>query len=116
FSWGRVDRRVPTLPRRPRRASRGPSSVGRSSDAPRDAPPIGWCVVLHDGSTDLARAARELAVRVPGTLSPLAKLAFNYWWSWASDGPDLFRRIDPERFEATNQNPVRLLREVPPPA
>ena len=70
----------------------------------------------RDGSEDLARAADELAVRVPTTLAPLARVAFNYWWSWSEDGPALFREIDPERFELTRHNPVRLLREAPPPA
>src|ERR687887_322195 len=36
--------------------------------------------------------------------------------SWSEDGPELFRSIDPARFELTRQNPVRLLREAPPPA
>ena len=69
-----------------------------------------------DGSKDIAQAAADLEVRLPGALAPLAKLAFNTWWSWAADGPDLFRDIDPERFEATHQNPVRLLREASPSA
>ena len=73
-------------------------------------------VPTHDGSEDLARAAGELAVRVPTTLAPLARAAFDYWWSWSEDGPELFRSIDPARFELTRQNPVRLLREAPPPA
>src|SRR5207237_4684550 len=44
------------------------------------------------------------------------RLAFNYWWSWTPEGRALYRSIDPERFELTHQNPVRLLREAPPPA
>src|SRR5438477_11678592 len=73
-------------------------------------------VPAHDGSRDLARAASELAVRVPTTLAPLARLAFDYWWSWSEDGSELFRGIDPERFERVHQNPVRLLRAAPPPS
>src|SRR5437773_185426 len=45
-------------------------------------------VPAHDGSRDLARAASELAVRVPATLAPLARVAFDYWWSWSEDGPE----------------------------
>src|SRR2546421_13058598 len=71
-------------------------------------------VPTDDGSKDLVRAAGELAVRVPSTLAPLARMAFNYWWSWAPGGPDLFRGVDAERFELTHQNPGRLLREAPP--
>ena len=49
----------------------------------------------RDGSDDIARAADELAVRLPAVLAPLARLAFNVWWSWSADGPELFRSIDP---------------------
>jgi starch phosphorylase len=73
-------------------------------------------VAHHDGSADLERAGSDLAVRVPSTLAPLGRLAYNYWWSWTPEGRALYRSIDPERFELTHQNPVRLLREAPVPA
>ena len=66
-----------------------------------------------DGSADVARAAAELAERLPEALAPLARLAFNYRWSWLPGGADLFRRVDRERFERCLQNPVRLLQEAP---
>jgi glycogen phosphorylase len=72
--------------------------------------------VSPDGSKDLARAADELAVRIPSALAPLARLAFNYWWSWTPGAPDLFREIDAQRFDLCRENPVRLLREVPAPS
>src|SRR5437870_3083133 len=68
---------------------------------------------MTDGNDDLARAAEELEVRIPAALAPLARLAFNYWWSWAPGGPELFRAIDAQRFELSRQNPVRLLKEAP---
>ena len=70
------------------------------------APPI-------DGREDIARAARDLAQRLPDALSPLARLAFNYRWSWLPGGPELFEAIDPDRFTLCGQNPVRLLQECP---
>ena len=66
-----------------------------------------------DGSRDIARAAQELSVRLPSTLAPLAELAFNYWWSWAPGGADLFREIDSDRFDLCRENPVRFLQEAP---
>ena len=66
-----------------------------------------------DGREDVMRAAAELAERLPQALAPLARLAYNYRWSWLPGGPDLFRRIDAERFERCLQNPVRLLQEAP---
>ncbi len=58
-------------------------------------------------------SSREaLAEQLPGPLRPLARLAFNYWWSWQPGGEALWRAIDPERWEACGCNPARLLREA----
>jgi starch phosphorylase len=65
-----------------------------------------------DGRADVARAAAELAERLPEALAPLARLAYNYRWSWLPDGKELFRRVDAERFERCLHNPVRLLQEA----
>jgi starch phosphorylase len=64
------------------------------------------------GRGDVARAAEELAERLPSPLAPLARLAYNYRWSWLPEGADLFRAVDAERFEACSQNPVRMLQEA----
>jgi starch phosphorylase len=66
---------------------------------------------VNDGREDVWRAAGELAERLPDPLAPLARLAYNYRWSWLPGGPELFRSVDPERFEIVGQNPVRLLQE-----
>jgi starch phosphorylase len=68
---------------------------------------------VFDGSSDLERAATELARRLPEPLAPLARLAYNYRWSWLPDGDELFRSIDPDRWQLCLQNPVRLLQEAP---
>ncbi|MEA2197534.1 MAG: glycogen phosphorylase [Solirubrobacteraceae bacterium] len=68
--------------------------------------------ILRDGAADVQRAAADLARRLPAPLAPFARLAYNYRWSWAPGGPELFRAIDPARFEAVSQNPVRLLQET----
>ena len=67
---------------------------------------------INDGSSDLARAVGELADRLPAPLAPLARLAYNYRWSWLPGAPELFASIDPERFKLCLQNPVRLLQET----
>jgi glycogen phosphorylase len=64
------------------------------------------------GAGDLARAAADLARRVPDALSPLCALAYNYKWSWDREGPGLFASIDPERWARCRHNPVRLLQEA----
>ena len=68
--------------------------------------------ILRDGAADVQRAAADLAQRLPTALAPFARLAYNYRWSWAPGGPELFRAIDPGHFEAAFQNPVRLLHEA----
>ena len=65
-----------------------------------------------DGQRDLARAADSLATRLPEPLAGLARLAYNYRWSWQADGDWLFRSIDPRRWQRVGTNPVRLLQEV----
>jgi starch phosphorylase len=67
----------------------------------------------NDGSDDIRCAAEDLAGRLPDALAPLARLAFNYRWSWLPGGADLFREVDAERFDLCLQNPVRLLQESP---
>ena len=66
----------------------------------------------HDGRRDIQRAAEDLAGRLPAALAPLARLAYNYRWSWLPHGPELFASVDPARFELCLQNPVRLLQEA----
>lgn len=66
------------------------------------------------GQADLERAARALASRLPRELRGLARVAYNYRWSWTPGGPEVFRDLDPERWEAVGENPVRLLLEAPP--
>lgn len=67
---------------------------------------------INDGSSDVARAVSDLAGRLPAPLAPLARLAYNYRWSWLPGAPELFESIDPERFKLCLQNPVRLLLEA----
>jgi glycogen phosphorylase len=50
--------------------------------------------------------------KLPDGLSPLYELAHNLWWSWNHDAIELFRSIDPEKFEASNFNPVAFLDEL----
>lgn len=44
----------------------------------------------------------------------LSKLAENLWWSWDPDATEVFRLIDPEKWEELNHNPVQLLHLYPP--
>ncbi|HEX4588735.1 MAG TPA: alpha-glucan family phosphorylase, partial [Gemmataceae bacterium] len=61
------------------------------------------------------RSIRTFTVlpRLPETLQPLHKLAYNLWWCWHPDAIALFRRIDPDLFESLDNSPVRLLGATP---
>lgn len=65
------------------------------------------------GDRDVEAAAATLAERLPEPLRPLARVAYNYRWAWADDGPALFGSIDEERWARVGGNPVRLLSEAP---
>src|SRR4051794_30528705 len=64
------------------------------------------------GRRDLARAQAALAARIPEPLAPLARLAYDYGWSWRPGGPELFETVDPRRWRRCAGNPVRLLQEA----
>jgi glycogen phosphorylase len=57
------------------------------------------------------RALRSFTVRarVPEALITLQDLAFNLRWSWDDRTRDLFRWVDPQIWEQTFHDPVRLL-------
>ena len=46
---------------------------------------------------------------LPATLEPLREMSFNLWWTWEPSARRLFRHLDPELWDRTNHNPVRML-------
>ena len=57
------------------------------------------------------KALRSFTVRpsLPEELSALETLAMNLRWSWDDHTRDLFRWVDPEQWDASIHDPVRLL-------
>jgi starch phosphorylase len=49
---------------------------------------------------------------LPSRLAPLRELAYNLFWSWDETARTLFQRLDPALWEASGENPVRVLAEV----
>ena len=49
---------------------------------------------------------------VPEALAPLRVLAHNLRWSWHPATQDLFRAIDPDGWDASGHNPLRMLDET----
>ncbi|MGW1214533.1 glycosyltransferase family 1 protein [Streptomyces sp. NPDC002499] len=62
------------------------------------------------------KAIRRFTVRpvLPDPLRPLSDLARNLRWSWHAETRDLFQSVDPERWAASDGDPVRLLGSVSP--
>jgi glycogen phosphorylase len=47
--------------------------------------------------------------KLPAELEPLREMVFNLWWTWEPSARRLFRHLDPELWNRTNHNPVRML-------
>src|ERR1700687_1381906 len=46
---------------------------------------------------------------LPATLEPLREMSFNLWWTWEPSARRLFRHREPELWDRTNHNPIRML-------
>ena len=51
--------------------------------------------------------------RLPERITPLVELARNLRWSWDNRTKELFRWLDPQQWEASGHDPVRMLGLVP---
>ena len=63
------------------------------------------------GSLAAMKALRSFTVRpaLPPELAALEELAMNLRWTWDEQTRDLFRWVDPEQWDASIHDPVRLL-------
>jgi glycogen phosphorylase len=68
---------------------------------------------VNDGRQDLQRAIAELALRLPLPLAALARLAYNYAWSWLEGGTALFRDTDPGLWRHRNRNARSVIADLP---
>ena len=57
-------------------------------------------------------ATVSVTPKLPKALNRLLELAYNMRFAWDHETYTLFRRIDPEIWEATNHNPVAVLGRV----
>src|SRR5579871_285635 len=70
--------------------------------------------IFMPGAADLESRIAVLDERLVGGLKPLARVAYNYRWSWARDGTEVFRDINPHRWVTSNENPVAFLNDLWP--
>ncbi len=74
-------------------------------------------LVCHHGARlpfPAMRALRSFTVRasLPPALAPLQEVASNLRWSWDERTRDLFRWLDPQQWEDSTHDPVRMLGRV----
>lgn len=50
---------------------------------------------------------------LPPRIARLEELAYNLWWSWNVEAGALFEALDPALWDDTENNPVKLLHEIP---
>jgi starch phosphorylase len=67
---------------------------------------------MYPGDRDIERAIATLSAGLPEPLRALARIAYDYRWSWSAQGPATFEAVDPDRWALTGCNPVRLLSET----
>ncbi|HTF34207.1 MAG TPA: alpha-glucan family phosphorylase [Myxococcota bacterium] len=66
------------------------------------------------GKGDIERAIADLVERLPPPISPLARIAYNYRWTWTEGGGDVFRDMDPPLWQRSGFNPRWLIEALPP--
>ena len=55
---------------------------------------------------------RKIATELPENLRVLEKIAGNFYWSWAANGAEIFRELEPALWQKCEQNPRELLKEI----
>jgi starch phosphorylase len=68
--------------------------------------------MIPDTTNDRKVQATASSRKLPPTLAPLRELSWNYWWSWAPDGSEIFRDLDPNLWQQCEQNPRLLLTQI----
>ncbi len=54
----------------------------------------------------------QVVSTLPENLEFLKELAYNLYWSWDHESRSIFRRLDPDLWEASNRNPIVLLGQL----
>ena len=91
---------------------RGASRAGDAASDPASS------LIDHLTATRTLRAVRALRrftvrAQLPASLQPLQTLAMNLRWTWHPPTQDLFASLDPEAWERSGHDPVRVLGEIP---
>ncbi len=49
---------------------------------------------------------------LPANLGALEKISWNYYWSWQTEGTEIFRELEPALWETCEQNPRVFLKKI----
>ena len=49
---------------------------------------------------------------IPEALKKLDEIAHNLWWTWNTEGRELFRSLDKDLWKKVDQNPIELLNKI----
>lgn len=61
---------------------------------------------------DDAETASEIIKKLPEPIKGLEKISDNFYWTWQTEGVELFRSIEPILWEKVEHNPKRFLKEI----
>lgn len=68
---------------------------------------VGRCL-LFAGDRDIGQAGAELELCLSRALHPLARVAYDWRWSWADDSAGVFMTLDSQRWPRVGFSPRRL--------
>ena len=69
-------------------------------------------VWYYSAAVNLFRATYSPSFRLPSGISRLGELAYNLWWTWQTEAPRAFGRLDYDLWESLGHNPILFLRQV----
>src|ERR1044071_4630316 len=49
---------------------------------------------------------------IPENLKNLEEISWNFYWSWQTEGVEIFRELGPTRWEKYEQNPRLMLKNI----
>lgn len=70
-------------------------------------------IPLAGSNTDPKWKKVHVKAEIPAKLKGLFELSRNLWWTWNCDAEELFKRINPELWNSSGQNPVAMLEMLP---
>ncbi len=70
--------------------------------------------IYYTGTDSLRPRFKNFSViaTLPESIGHLRDIAYNLWWTWNPELQELFARLDPQLWEDTSNNPIKMLERV----